>query len=97
MSKKECYPEDWRHCTIHLNPKTGEMHSDGDHRVRHWIQERLTAEGNNQERVAQLIAHRACGSEEHDPANGKIHGCCVVCLTPWPCTVAVQITEQNND
>jgi len=29
------------HCKIHLNPETGEMHSDGDHRVRHWIKERL--------------------------------------------------------
>jgi len=37
----EAYPDDWLHCTIHLNPKTGEMHSDGDHRVRHWIQEHI--------------------------------------------------------
>ena len=37
----EGYPEGWMHCKIHLNPETGEMHSDGDHRVRHWIQERI--------------------------------------------------------
>lgn len=29
--------------------------------------------------------HRPTGSEEHDPANGKIHGCCIRCLQPWPC------------
>jgi hypothetical protein len=37
------------------------------------------------ERVAQMIAHRACCGSEHDPANGKLHGCCVVCGVPWPC------------
>ena len=37
----EKYPPHWQHATIHLNPDTGEMHSDGDHRVRHWIQQRL--------------------------------------------------------
>jgi hypothetical protein len=40
------------------------------------------------ERVAQLIAHRVCFGEEHDPANGKIHGYCVVCGVPWPCEYA---------
>jgi len=34
----ESYPEHWKHCTIHLNPETGEMHSDGDHSVRQWIE-----------------------------------------------------------
>ena len=37
----EGYPEGWWHCMIHLNPETGEMHSDGDHRVRTWIQDKL--------------------------------------------------------
>lgn len=36
-------------------------------------------------RLREQLRHRACGSEEHDPANGKIHGYCIVCLTPWPC------------
>lgn len=40
------------------------------------------------ERVAQLLAHRACHSAEHDPANGRIHGYCVVCGVPWPCAYA---------
>lgn len=40
------------------------------------------------ERVAQLTAHRACHSAEHDPANGKIHGYCMVCGVPWPCQYA---------
>lgn len=38
--------------------------------------------------VSMLTAHRACVGNEHDPANGKIHGCCVVCGVPWPCTPA---------
>lgn len=42
---KESYPDDWLHCTIHLNPETGEMHSDGDHQVRVWIEERLLSGG----------------------------------------------------
>lgn len=37
----ESYPANWKHCIIHLNPSTGEMHSDGDHSVRNWIQERM--------------------------------------------------------
>lgn len=37
----EEYPENWKHCMIHLNPETGEMHSDGDHSVRHWIEEKM--------------------------------------------------------
>lgn len=37
----EGYPKEWIHATIHLNPETGEMHSDGDHKVRHWIAARL--------------------------------------------------------
>jgi len=40
------------------------------------------------ERVAQLTAHRACCGTEHDPANGKLHGYCVVCGVPWPCEYA---------
>jgi hypothetical protein len=40
------------------------------------------------ERIAQLTAHRACHSAEHDPANGRLHGYCVVCGVPWPCEYA---------
>jgi hypothetical protein len=40
------------------------------------------------ERIAQLIAHRACCGAEHDPQNGKLHGHCVVCGVPWPCEYA---------
>jgi len=42
----------------------------------------------DRERVAQLIAHRACCGTEHDPENGKLHGYCVVCGVPWPCDYA---------
>jgi hypothetical protein len=40
------------------------------------------------ERVAQLTAHRACIGAEHNPAQGKLHGYCVVCGVPWPCEYA---------
>ena len=39
----ENYPEPWIHAMIHLNPETGEIHSDGDHAVRDWILERITS------------------------------------------------------
>jgi hypothetical protein len=45
------------------------------------------------ERTAQLSAHRACCGTEHDPANGKLHGYCVVCGVPWPCEVAALRSE----
>ena len=44
--------------------------------------------GIDPERVAQMIAHRAVSKLEHDPAQGKYFGCCVICGTPWPCTYA---------
>lgn len=38
--------------------------------------------------LAAVLGHRACGSAEHNPQEGKIHGYCVVCLIPWPCDTA---------
>jgi len=38
--------------------------------------------------VSAATAHRACCGTEHDPANGKLHGYCVVCGVPWPCDTA---------
>jgi len=43
----ESYPAPWIHATIHLNPETGEIHSDGDHQVRHWIQEKISTVTTN--------------------------------------------------
>ncbi len=40
------------------------------------------------ERIAQLTAHRVCCGAEHDPSQGKLHGCCVICGVPWPCEYA---------
>lgn len=40
------------------------------------------------ERIAQITAHRACCGTEHNPAEGKLHGYCVVCGVPWPCDYA---------
>jgi hypothetical protein len=53
------------------------------------------------ERVAQLIAHRACCGTEHDPQQGKLHGYCVVCGVPWPCEYAgtppAAVKEQSDE
>lgn len=38
---KESYPTGWLHATLHLNPATGELHSDGNHDVRLWIEKRM--------------------------------------------------------
>lgn len=47
--------------------------------------------------LATALAHRVCGGEEHDPQNGKLHGCCVVCLVPWPCeTASVFMRHKQN-
>ncbi len=67
---QEGYPSGWQHCTIHLNPITGEMHSDGDHRVRIWIQQKLSAAGvipqQNDELIRLIdaeIKHSGVGTE----------------------------------
>jgi hypothetical protein len=46
--------------------------------------------------VAAAMAHRACCGTEHDPANGKLHGCCVVCGVPWPCDTAKYFLRQKS-
>lgn len=52
---------------------------------------------------ASLIAataHRACCGEEHSPTTGKIHGYCVVCGVPWPCSTAkffLRSTEECSE
>ena len=43
----EAYPNGWKHCVIHLNPETGQMHSDGDHSVREWIEANIRPTGEN--------------------------------------------------
>lgn len=43
----EGYPDGWWHATVHLNPETGEIHTDGDHRVRFWLLERLSTPRQN--------------------------------------------------
>lgn len=44
--------------------------------------------GRIQRLTAACMAHRACCGTEHDPANGKLHGCCIVCGVSWPCDTA---------
>lgn len=58
--------------------------------IRAWYQSRIdardgTGQADHVERVAQMTAHRACGNQEHNPAQGKLAGYCVVCSLPWPC------------
>ena len=43
---------------------------------------------DQQIKIAAATAHRVCCGVEHDPANGKLHGYCVVCGVPWPCETA---------
>jgi len=47
-------------------------------------------------RIASATAHRACCGTEHDPANGKLHGYCVVCGVPWPCETASAFLVKPN-
>jgi len=48
------------------------------------------------ERTAQCIAHRACCGSEHNPAEGKLHGYCVVCGVPWPCEYVGKIGQREK-
>ena len=50
----ESYPKNWKHCMIHLNPETGKMHSDGDHSVRTWIEQRISHPDITEQKLAKL-------------------------------------------
>jgi hypothetical protein len=65
----ESYPSCFQHCTIHLNPDTGEMHSDGDHRVRAWVENKITA------LKQQIEDMQRCGNCKHiayDEQTGEL-------------------------
>jgi hypothetical protein len=48
--------------------------------------------------IAACTAHLVCCGTEHDPANGKLHGFCVVCGVPWPCETAMKyLTGDTHD
>ena len=47
--------------------------------------ERVEAHAELNILIASATAHRACTGTEHNPQNGKLHGCCVVCGVQWPC------------
>lgn len=53
----EGYPAHWQHCLIHLDPRTGTMHSDGDHRVRLGI-ERAVREARGERDEARAALRR---------------------------------------
>jgi hypothetical protein len=50
-----------------------------------------------EEMIAAAIAHRGCCGLEHDPANGKLHGYCVVCGVPWPCDTAKRFMAAEHE
>lgn len=63
--------------------------------ARAWLRSReqqpdagVPARDIDQDRLVAALAHRVCCGLEHDPANGKLHGDCVVCGVPWPCDTA---------
>ena len=41
--------------------------------------------------------HRACTNEEHDPAQGKLAGFCVVCGVPWPCGTSARAAPSEAE
>jgi len=53
--KGEGYPPNWKHCTIHLNPETGEMHSGGDHSVRDWIEKRMSDLQSAYDKLVEMV------------------------------------------
>jgi len=80
----EEYPNNWQHCMIHLNPETGEMHSDGDHRVRKWIQDRLKC-GTDQPNLglatnAELLEELRVRIEVHGNLHYKTVGNAPFCF-----------------
>ena len=66
----EHYPLGWKHATIHLHPESGTMHSDGDHSVREWIQDRI----KNAAPATVVIdaIHREARAEVRDEAAKEI-------------------------
>jgi hypothetical protein len=56
----EQYRKEWKHATIHLNTETGEMHSDGNHSVRTFIETQIadlkSKLADSQAREASLVA-----------------------------------------
>jgi hypothetical protein len=83
-------PKDNPACKAQPTP-AGELLNFYEDTVRALLEVRIAQERQNKvdpERLAQMIAHRACCGSEHDPQNGKLDGCCVVCGTPWPCDYA---------
>ena len=53
--ESEGYPPNWQHCHIHLNPDTGEMHSDGNHKVREYIQALQSRLSDLQQKITKEV------------------------------------------
>lgn len=51
----ETYLPGWISCQIHLNPESGKMHSDGDHRVRQWIESNISNWRSRAEKAEDYI------------------------------------------
>ena len=77
----ESYAKPWTSATIHVNLDTGEMHSDGDHLVRQWIEETISLyKKENAELLAanaadespQLIAGLESLVDELEKSNAEL-------------------------
>ena len=77
----ESYAGPWTSATIHVNLATGEMHSDGDHLVRQWIEETISLyKKENAELLAanaadespQLIAGLESLVDELEKSNAEL-------------------------
>jgi len=81
----ESYAKPWTSATIHVNLDTGEMHSDGDHLVRQWIEETISLyKKENAELLAanaadespQLIAGLESLVDELEKTNAELLAAC---------------------
>lgn len=59
----ESYPDTWLHGVVHLNPNTGEIHSDGDYALRDWLQNNLVGD------CVGAVIHRNEGGFSHQLEN----------------------------
>jgi hypothetical protein len=84
-SANESYPSNWQHCAIHLNPETGEMHSDGDHRVREWIEHNIN-QGLKDDWIR--VEDRLPEESEHKPI--------LTSVIQWPGIEAVRIGRWSS-
>jgi hypothetical protein len=80
----EMYPDPWISAMIHWNPKTGEVQSDGDHTLRHWITGMQVALGSHPvkhslDMILDALKCKAGAPSSPDPDNQP------TCTPVYPC------------